>query len=110
VGTDRPLPGPYYRRRWYVSDFAADGAFIPDLVGAHRDKARAKQAERAREAWAPHHPETEPIWLPLRLIIEKVVSYSEVQGLTLEAMADLLEALQVTADVERYHRRGDADG
>ena len=108
MGAGGPLPGPYYRRRWYLSDFAADGTFIPDLPGRHRELARSKQAER--QAWAPEHPETEPIWLPLRLIIEKVVTYSEVQGLTLEAMADLLEALQVMADVERYNRRGEEDG
>lgn len=61
--------------------------------------------------WQPSHPETERIWLPLRLVLEGVVTMTEVEHLPLERMADVLEGAQVLADVRMWHHANrDQDG
>ena len=104
MAADCALPGPYCRRQGYISAYAADGTFIPNLVGRHRDEARRKQLDPDARDWAPKHPDTEPAWLFWRVVIEGVLTYSEADQLTLERLADALEAAQVMADLSRYNR------
>ena len=65
--------------------------------------------EQAKPAWEPDHPETAPTWLPRRILLEYGGAYTidHVQSMTLEEMADALEALQVSRDVQMAGRLTD---
>jgi hypothetical protein len=71
----------------------------------------AAEARKKAAAWHPHHPETERTWLPRRLVLEGVVTHTEVQTLSLCDQMEYFEALGVMADVNLWHhaeQRGDA--
>jgi hypothetical protein len=56
-----------------------------------------------RPDWRPHHPETEPAWECWAVIIEGLLTYTEVEQLPLERIADAWEACLVAGDVKQWH-------
>lgn len=97
-----PLPGPYYRHRRYLSRYAADGKDLHNL-----DPGLRGALDRGLGlVWTPEHPETEPLWEPLRLLIEYngAITHGEVDAMLPEAVLERLDFARIIADVQAHQR------